>query len=235
MTYREFVYDVIETLKQSTDDAIILPIQVIYWTQVVANRLRAARIMQTQGGMYLSIFDADVLEDTHTPPRKYINLPAEVYDLPEERAIDYITYCIETDCCEGPPFTMINFTRTTPSQSIRAYAVPYEMPSSVNPYFYRVGERLYFLGIECMTVDCVEIGLFTALNPRDVCNLDDPLPVSADQHEVMKYQVMKLSQFSTFIPRDRLNDGAATAQASQIQVPDPIQQDQRQVAQNEQQ
>lgn len=224
-TYRFVSYDISETLKQNYDDAEVNLIQIIYWIQVVANRLRAARIPITEGGMYLSVFDSvPVKMDTaHTPVRKYIELPEDIYDFPFEMAVNYITYCINSgDCCQGPAFAQANFTPTTPLKSRRLYFGPYEKPSPSNVYFYRVGDKIYFLGIECIEVKCLEAGLYTALDPTQVCDLDEEIPVSADQIEIIKFQVMKIARFATLIPKDLVNDGTGQiARTQEAQVPEP--------------
>lgn len=210
-SYRFVANDILEDLKQKHDDFEISLIQVVYWIQIVANRLRYKRIEENRTGKYLSTY-ADVeikFDNNFNPARKYIDLPAKVYDFPEEQAISYITYCFESeDCCDGPQFSLVNFMPTTPERSMRLYFNEYEKPTSKNPYFYRVGERLYFLGIECVNVECVEVGLFSSLDPGVICDLDQEISISDEQIVLLKYEVMNIGRFAMQIPKERINDGA---------------------------
>ena len=211
MTYRLFAYDILETLKQRVPTSPVKLVQVIYWIQVAANRLRAERIPKTKSGMYLTIFaDQPVLLDNNfSPARKYIELPGMLYDLPDGRSVEYITYC-DTDgsCCDGPAFAQVKFDWTTPGASQQLYMQPYTTPSPSNPFAYQVGDRIYFLGIECVDVPCVEPGLYLELNPKTVCNLDDEIMVDPGQLEFLRFQVLKAAQFPTMVPKDLVNDGA---------------------------
>jgi hypothetical protein len=61
--------------------------------------------------------------------------------------------------------------------------------------------------------------LLTALNPADVCDLDDEIPVSDELIFVLIQEVLQLARFVTFIPSERVNDGADDSKAVVNNVP----------------
>lgn len=100
MTYRFVVYDIEKNLKASFDDADFTFNQILYWVQVVANRLRLQHNMATNSDLFTSTFNS-VTVNTDTKGRKYIDLPVQVMDLPSNGGIIYITYNLDTNKCEG--------------------------------------------------------------------------------------------------------------------------------------
>lgn len=208
-TYRYVVYDVLNTFKQVFDDATINPSQVLFWVNVVANRLRKQHQDKHDTGEYLTIFsDLKVKKDTTLHNRHYIELPARIFDLDNEKGVKYITYNLETlDCCFAPEFTQVFFQRTTPDKSHRLYLSKYEKPNIDNPYFYRVGDKIYFLGTECHNLSSVEIGLVTAFNTTITCQLDDEIPLPPDLIQVLILEVRNLGRLSLIVPKDNTNEG----------------------------
>ncbi len=103
MTFRFFISDILETFKQVFDDKEIQLNQVLYWTLVVANRLRKQHFDREDTGLFLTIFDkVTVSKDTALKDRPFIELPAAILDLDKEKAVKYITYNFETgQCCDG--------------------------------------------------------------------------------------------------------------------------------------
>jgi hypothetical protein len=165
--------------------------------------------------------------------RKRIILPESIYDYNNDRGIDYISYWIEEEAGENcpPRFTSHTFTRTTPKQSERLYYDKDEMPSPSNPYFYRTGDSVYFLGIEKVNVREVEIGIFSTFDPLTEVDLDSPFDFPEELLMILKRQVLDLGRFSLMVPEERKNDGNADVnpgeipQTKLVSVNDPLNQE----------
>jgi len=226
MTYRYVVYDIEKSLKQSFDDADITFVQILYWVQVVANSLRADQYAQKKEDPYISTFQpVPVLVDSKG--RKYIDLPTQILNLKFDGGVRYITYNFETCCCGGDPLSQVVFDRTTPDALRNLYAEPYTTPSAKNPFFYRIGDkvngvsvnRLYLLGIECVEVTDVEIGILSTMDPKNVCNLDDELPLSDELIYTLISEVLKLGRFVMMVPEERVNEGDDSGEGVVPKVP----------------
>ncbi len=220
---RYICYDIINDLKQSFDNRLIGLNQVIYWVSVVANRLKFQHItkLQKKGswipGKYLNIFTGIpiIVPVTSSNPNivageKYIKLPATVMDLEYESGVEYLTYNTgNPSCCNLPNFTMVSFSPTTPGTAPMLYGDPYTIPSPKNPYFYTVKDMLYTLGIECVNVKELEIGIYTYADPHMICNLNDSIDLPENLIETLKKTVLDLGVYSLKIPQDRTNDGSS--------------------------
>lgn len=210
-TYRYVVYDVLETFKQTLDDSTIQPSQVFFWVNVVANRLAKLHADKHDTGLYETVFsNVSVNVDSSLHDRKYIELPAKIFDLDNEKSVRYITYNLDSlDCCEGPAFSQVFFQRTTSRKSHRLYMNPYEKPSSKNPYFYRVGDKLYFLGTECINLTSVEVSLFTSFETTisSDCDLDTEIALPDDLIQILIFEVRNLGRLSLLVPKENVNEG----------------------------
>lgn len=217
-TLRTVVNDISIDLGQITDDKKVADIQVAHWVIMIGNRLKSQHIAKRDSGAFLSVF-ANVPVQTFTSNlnpnqvknRKYIEIPESIYDYDKDGGVEYISYYLE-EFEQGcpPPFTTQTFTRTTPSESQRLYYSKYEEPKPVNPYWYRVGRYIYFLGVECSNVKNVEIGIYASL--KSVTDADLDLDADFDFPEelliILKRQVLDLGRFVLLMPEERINDGA---------------------------
>lgn len=214
-TVRDIVNDLMTDFKQTFDDRSIQTSQVAYWVTTVGNRLLSQHIGKRDSGAFLSVF-ADVPVNKFTqvaknevPGRQYIGLPEVIFDYDKDKGVEYIGYWVdkEVDKKKPPRFTLQTFTRTTAKTSERLYYSKYETPSPENPYFYRVGPYLYFLGIECVDVKAVEIGIYATLpSIRDI-DLDAVFDFPEETLIILKRQVLDLGRFILMIPEERVNDG----------------------------
>lgn len=225
MRYREVCYDILTSLKKTKDDSSIELYHVLYWVTVVANKYNrytfegtatsggnVKMLNQNDSGLFLTIFPSvDVQVDTTLHDRKYIELPAQIFDLPNERAVRYITYNHDLCECAGPNFGMVNFEPTTPTKAHMLYRGNFTKPSPSVPYFYRAGSKLYFMGIESVGVKNVEIGLFTSLDPSQITSLDEHLPIPDEHIPDLIKEVLNLGRFLSMVPEDRVNTGADEA------------------------
>ncbi len=224
-TYRYVCNDLLETFRQLNDDSEIGLTQVVFWVNIISNRLRMQHIRKLPTGEHVLVFPSVPITIEPNTNRKFFQLPKSIYDYRNDRGIDYITYQEITDCCDDPAFTQVTFGRTTSRDSSRLYLDPYEEPSAKNPYFYRVGNKIFLLGLECVDVpNGLEMGLFTTLDPNiDGCDLDDELDLSEELLTVLKYEVLNLGKFALIIPNERINEGAdqttQSLQQEQIDIP----------------
>lgn len=223
---RHFIDDVATTLKQTFDDKMIQRSQIAYWTLLVANTLKSQHILKRSSGAFLSVFtnipvsisktstDRNLVKD-----RKHFVLPETIYDFNNDRAVDYISYLSDGGPGCPPEFTNVTFTRTTSKTAERLYYSKYEKPSPEKPYFYRVGQYIYFLGIECVDVRNVEIGLFTAFDPITKIDIDKYLDFPDELFAVLRRNVMDLARYSYIFPQDRVNDGDDANANKQTNIP----------------
>jgi hypothetical protein len=219
MTYRYVVYDLQKNFNATFDDADFTFNQVLYWVMVVANRLRIQQVLATGSDLFTSTFDSITVQ-IDAKGRKYIDLPTQVMDLPNNGGVIYITYNEDTCSCEGPAFAQVWFQPVNIGSVQNLYGDEYTKPSSRNPYFYRVGHevngtgvnRLYLLGIECAPVKDVEIAVRSSLDPKKLCNIDEEIPIPDEMIQDLMMQVLQLGKFIMLMPKENSNEGEDEAQ-----------------------
>lgn len=217
-TYRYVAYNIKESYKKTFDDAELTLNQIVFWINVVVSRLRKENEKDFEESKYLSIFSSvEVESDSALSNRKYIDLPSDVIDMDHHKGIRYITYNYETNCCcLGANFAQVFFQPTDPIKAFRLSMDEYEKPSPKNPYFYRVSgvngcdnvNRVYFLGLECVDITDVEIGIICNTNPLDVCDLDSEINLPEYLIEELLTRVLNLGRFLLLAPQENTNDGA---------------------------
>jgi hypothetical protein len=219
MTYRYVVYDLQKNFNSTFDDADFTFNQILYWVMVVANRLRVQQTLANNSDLFTSTFnDIPVLTDANG--RKYIDMPVQIMDLPNNSGVVYITYNEETCNCEGPTFAQVWFQGVNVGSVQNLYGDEYMRPSSTNPYFYRIGHkvdgsgvnRLYLLGVECVPVKTVEIAVKSSLDPKKLCNIDEEIPLPDEMVQELVMQVLQLGKFIMMMPKENVNDGADETQ-----------------------
>jgi len=204
-TYRYVVFDILKSLKSTFPDSEITQNHVLYWVVTVANLMRKRHLKKNDTGAYLTDFDnVPVLKDGI---RHYVELPSAIYDRDFEKGVKYITY----QRADVVAFTHTFFQPTTPSEAFRLYYSNYETPTPSNPYFYRVDKRIYFLGVESIALTKVEMGLYTALDPRaSVTSLDAEIGLNEDQLHQLRIEVLNMGRYVLMIPSERDMEGADT-------------------------
>jgi len=211
-TLRQLVGAVQIQLKQLGDDRQVPFPLITQWCGFFTNRYRYEKYKTTQSGNYLAIYTSIpvVVPTSSTNPdivsgRKYIVFPATIFDYSNDDGVHYISYTDFDGACQ-PSFAGVKFTRTTPAKAKRLYMSTYETPTPDNPYFYRVGENVYLLGIENITVNYLEAGLITAFDPFYTGSLDDELDLGEEGFDYVIKNVLDLGRFMLLMPEDRLND-----------------------------
>jgi hypothetical protein len=226
MTYRYVVYDIEKSLKKTFDDADITLTQILYWVMVVANKIRLQHEVNVKSDFFTSTFCPVPIEEDEKG-RKYIDLPTQIMDLPNNAGVVYMSYNIDTNCCSGPAFAQTFFQGVNVGEVQHIYLDEYTKPSPKNPYFYRVGDRangvdvsrLYLLGLECVDVLDLEIAIKSTLNPKDLCSLDDELPVPDGLIQDLITEVLQLGRFVMMIPEERENTGEDEVQMQNYRTP----------------
>lgn len=229
-TYREAAYSVMESYKKTNDDSTLQLSQVIFYIQVIINRLRQENKKDISISRYLTRFcSIPVLRDSDCKDQQYIDLPTDIMDLDDEKGVEYITYNIKSgECCTGPSFMQVQFQPTTIPKAQRLAMDVYEKPSVKQPYFYRVTgindcnnvDRLYFLGTECLDLKDVEVGVVCSQSTSSVCNLDDAIPLPDWLVEELLVRLTNMGRFILIAPQERVNEGSDLTRRSINQVPE---------------
>jgi len=214
MTYRYVIYDLQKSFNAAFDDADFTLNQILYWTMAVANRMRVQQNSVTNSDLFTSTFSS-IPVHVDGNGRPYIDLPVQIMDLSNLGGIVYVTYNVETCKCEGPSFAQVFFQGINLGSVQNLYLDEYTKPSVKNPYYYRIGHqvdgvgvnRLYLLGTECIKIETVEIALKSTLDPRNLCNLDDNIPIPDELIQDLMMQVLQLGRFVMLMPKENINDG----------------------------
>lgn len=206
-TYRYIAYDILETFKQTHSEAEIGLTQVVYWMMVHADRLKKLHMDKIDSGAFITAFDITPLVDPDNG-RNYFELPTNIYDYNQDKGINYLTYEPRIDD-DDPTFTSVIFTRTTIQESRRLYYREDEKPSPSNPYFYRINDRIYLLGVERIDVPGLEVGLLTTFDPTSVdIDLDEVFEFPQDLIPALKREIMSMGVFVLQLPKDTKLDGS---------------------------
>ena len=234
---RHIVNDLMVDLRQTFDDQRITEAQVAYWVTIIGNRLKAQHIEKRSSGAFLTTFAeipvqvSDITGDNLVRYRKYFDLPDCIFDFNNDKGIDYISYSVEEELPDMPaPLTQVNFSRTTPGSLKGIYANKYTSPDTKTPYFYRSGQRVYLLGIECIDVDSVEVGLYLTLSPITEIDMDAVFEFPEELILVLKKHVLDMGRFALLMTKERVNDGDDMSTPSEVptnkitSVNDPVNQ-----------
>ncbi len=224
MTKIRFIVDeTLVTLKQTIQDRQVSDVQVAYLIILAANDLKAKHIVKRSSGAFLKpfseipVFVSSVNQDGKiVKGRQFIYLPKSIFDFDGDRAIDYIAYTSDGGKNCPPRFTEVTFTRTTPKASHRLYMSSYEKPKPSTPYFYRMGDLVFFLGTEEINLTDVEAGLFTTIDPIDKIDIDSELDFPEELLKQLKISVLDMARFVLMVPNDRTNDGANEVVQKQV-------------------
>lgn len=208
MKWREVIYDIHESIKQSYDDNTITLNHVKYWVSIAGSRLKMLHIDKKDSGAFLTRFNNVSVQIDTINNYKYFELPTSILDFDLDKGINYVSYGTYVDDCT-PPFTSVLFTRTTPAQARVLHYTEEEKPTPSNPYFYRVGQRVYLLGVECIDIKNLEIGLTTTLDYEE-CDMDAELEFPIELLAVLQRHVFDIARFVLAIPTSiGVNDGTS--------------------------
>lgn len=202
-TLRYIASDILRSLQQNYDSAEIALPQVIYWIMIHADRLKKMYLGQANydSGAFVNSFLVDVAVDPDNG-RNYFVLPVSIYDFDQERGIEYITYSPGIDS-NTPVFTSVQFTRTTIPKSSRLYMREDETPSPSNPFFYRISDRIYFLGVEQIDILEAEVGLKTSFQPvNSALDIDVVFDFPQELLPQLKRELLAMGLFVLKTPKE---------------------------------
>lgn len=228
MTYRFAVYSIQEVLKKTFDDAEITIPHIVYWISIVANKYISRDIEKgKRSGAYLSIFKNVTVHKDNDLGQHYIDMPKGMICVDHEGGVEFMSYNRDTCCCEGPNWAQQNFSITTAGKLEVLYEDEWEKPNPSNPYLYLVGgsidgvnvDRIYLAGTECIHLRDVMMGIYCGVNPTEVCDLDDNIPIKAKYEDTLIREVLSLGRFMLLVPEDRVNEGSDTSKAPIVQAP----------------
>ena len=205
-TYRFVVYSILEAIKESKDDSDLKRNTVIFWTQVITNRLIQQRLSKRKinSGEFLSHIGQ--IQVNIDGIRKYALMPSPIIDLENDNGIEQVTYYLEDfEYCDQP--MTIPFEKTSPAKVWSLYAIPVRKPTPSKPKMAREGSNLYLYGIENVNVQYIDMWLYTAINPQHLIDLDTDIPLAEDQIEVLINKVMGMARFAMLLPNDKTNIG----------------------------
>jgi hypothetical protein len=216
---RHFIDDVAVTLKQTFDDKMIQRSQIAYWTLLCGNTLKSQHILKRSSGAFLTSFNPVPVSVDSVTGRKYFVLPKTIYDFNNDRGIDCIAYVSDGSPMCPPQFTRQTMTRTTKKISERLYYSRHETPSPKNPFFYRISDKIYLLGIEKVDIKFLEVDLFTAFDPLTQIDIDQYFDFPDELFSILRRNVMDLAKYSYLFPQERANDGNDGVADKQTNLP----------------
>jgi len=200
-SYRYLVADIQKSFNMNFPDSNVTSPQILYWCRVAENFIRQRTLKVMMTGSYLTEFQSVPIVTDNI--RKWIVLPSQIVDLDNEKGVDYIMY-------QQPiPFgKQIRFVQTDVNVIDRLYYNPYETPSPSNPYFYRVGQNIYILGVENVSITNVQMGLYTSLDTRpSLIPIDSAIGIDEEQVPSLKELVFQYARMSLLAPKDRTEEG----------------------------
>jgi len=137
----------------------------------------------------------------------------KVYTSPASPATGTITALVVPNIDVG---IAIRFTRTTPNKAVILQYSPYEEPSAANPYWYRHGNYIGYLGLDEETISYVEMGLLTSFDPFDPHDIDDNLDILTEYADEIFKDMVELGRFGLLIPEENFNDGSGEMSGSGV-------------------
>lgn len=209
-TYRYLVYDISSILKQNSATSQIELSQITFWVQTISNTIASQEIVTKGTGKYLEFF-TNIPIQINALGRKYIDLPKSIFDIQNEGAVSVMSFSQDGTC---PAEWLLNpWQRTNADRAWRLELTEYEKPSPSNVYFYRSGEQIYILGIETVPIPTCEGAFYTSFNMRtNTINLDDQIPLSDEQINLVRQEVLKLGTFMLAQPGEQVNDAVNEVQ-----------------------
>ena len=211
MTFRNLIGSVQVELKKTLDDSSPSLAQIAFWCTFFINKARSMKVQQESTGRYKTIFpNVPILIPTVSTTnliagRKYIILPKNILDLPNDGGIDYICYNDFAGACL-PSFVGGMFERTTQNEAESLTYSPYTYPKPDKPYYYLISQNIcYLLGLECITVPSLEVGLITSFDPFTDCVMDENMDLDEAQVADVYNSVLSLGRFSLIVPENKTN------------------------------
>jgi len=221
-TIRQLVSSLDTQLKQLPASSSIPLNQVYLWASYFINKFIYLKSGIVDSGEYLFIIPnvgvsvvLPASEDVNlVAGRKYSILPRSILDFEGDRGIEYVTWYNNLD----PAHPLATpFMRTTSAKAHRLYLSTYEIPSPSNPYFYRHGKYIGYLGIDDVVVTQVEMGLKCPFDPfSGDYSIDDDISIIDEFADDIQRSVLEMGRFELMMPTDRTVDADQTGTQSKV-------------------
>lgn len=219
MLYRDCLNDISSLLKQTYQNKTFENNQILFWIEMCANRLRRQHDEKIHSGAYLHTYRQVPIKIDTLTGEKYIELPEQIFDLDYDGAIKYLTYDFSVGGCITT-IANVEFHRTSVETLKRLYFTEEETPRSDNPYFYRRGiDKLYLLGIECLSIEYLEIGIMAVMNPSNTCGLDNIFEFPDELYPILQNYVLNIGKFGLMMPEEAINKGENRTSPENIPIP----------------
>lgn len=223
-------YSLVTGLKQTFPDRDFGLFECLYHVQLAANTI-INQILDKHGssGRFMSTYtDLPVLYDNKLN-LPYFVIPQQVYDMSMEGGLTQLWYNIVVDdTCDPPIWTQQQFQPTHFDTMHKLYLNEYTKPKSTNPYFFRVTDNIYLVGVSKIACKTVNTVVYATLDPKDVADLDQEIPLPDEYVEQLYYKVFSLGRFIANVPDERKLIGADKQWEQKQERDQPIQQTQQQ-------
>lgn len=189
------------TIKQTFDDKVVSRAQVAYWVIIVGNKLLGQHNSKRNSGAFLNVYivPVKVSKTTQLPNlikgRKYIELPAAIFDYDMDGGVEFISYYDDSSECK-PEYRRKTFHRSSPSKSQWFELNDKTAPSPESPYFERRGDIFSLLGIESVPVKEIEVGIYQTISNLEKIDLNADFFFPQELLSQLKREVTDLARYS---------------------------------------
>lgn len=224
-TYAHIVGSLATTLKVVFANAELSDLQILYWVVAGVNSVKQAELESGKSsGSYLQTFTEVPVTINYTEKdnvfakRKFIELPANILDLTNDRAIEWICYYtteVKVLTTSKPPPRW--FERDSLTHVIESYRLPFAKPTQHQPKYVRVNNLLYLFGIEDAVCRTVDMALYTSIEPSVLTvTMDDEVFLNDEQIGKVLSYVTGLGRFMFSIPEQKTELADDTREAIPI-------------------
>jgi hypothetical protein len=219
VSYRYLAFSSLAALKKVFADSDIKLLDILFWVKMAVNSVVAKTLTgKPPTGSYLATFtNVPVIYNNKDNGsllfrKKYLSLPANIFDLPLDNAIDWMNFrnpSFIPNCGCKEHFT---FQRSTLVQIKLMYDTAFEKPGiEDNFYFVRVNDLLYLFGIEDVQVKAVDMAIRTSVSPYiSSMTLDDEVMLNDEQVLDVISKVVSIGRYVMMVPKERVEDGTDT-------------------------
>ena len=221
---RDIVNDIEVILKDTYDDREFEKSHIAWWCTIIGDRLKSQHILKRKSGAFKKTFvglpiltHSSITNPNQIPNRQYVELPGCIYDFDMDGGIDYMSYWDSSDACGSEYWKKRKILRTEPSEVEVLEYSPYTKPSAENPYFYRLGNYIYILGLECSAVEEIEMCIYMVLPDVRTVDLDAEWDFPAELITVLQRHVLDIARFGLEVPEvGKVNTGADNSTSQNV-------------------
>lgn len=228
-TYAHLVGSLTETLKQAFANYELSELQILYWVVAGVNSVKQAEMESGKlTGSYLQTFTQVPVSINYSEgnnifaKRKYIHLPANILDLTDDRAVEWMCYySLQVKPLKTTKGNPIWFERETLTHVMEAYHLPFGKPTQKEPNFVRVNDKLYLFGVEDTPIPGgLDMALYTSINPSALdVEPDDEVFLNDEQIGKVFSYVTGIGRFMLSVPAPNDRKMVADGTDQSLNVP----------------